>query len=138
MCGRPLLAPCGLSRMRPSGDKCWLTPVRAWSVPAWWWAFYGEMLQRLILFTAAAVVGACASGPGARELSQQCNVKYREEPPSGATPAKPIIEPRPSLVALRDYPQSYACVAISVNERGEVTGAKLLETDSPGLGEYWL
>src|SRR5689334_6850123 len=96
------------------------------------------MVERLIVLASVAIVTACATGPTARELSQQCNVKYREGSPPGVLVAQPITPLRPSVAALRDYPQSYACVAISVNERGEVTEAKLLETDSPGLGEYFL
>lgn len=52
--------------------------------------------------------------------------------------AKPVPELRPSTQALRDYPFSYACVAISVNERGQVTDARLLETNTPQMGEYLL
>jgi hypothetical protein len=54
------------------------------------------------------------------------------------TPAKPISALRPSMSALRDYPSSYACVAVFVNERGEVTDAKVLETNTPQMGDYFL
>jgi hypothetical protein len=96
------------------------------------------MFLRSVLLGAATVVAACVTGPAAHELAQQCNVKYREESPPGATIARPISPLRPSGGALRDYRSSYACVAISVNERGEVTDAKLLETDKPQFGEYFL
>jgi len=45
---------------------------------------------------------------------------------------------RPSVEALRDYPASYACVAVFVNERGQVTDARLLETNTPPMGDYFL
>ena len=96
------------------------------------------MFQRFVLLGTAAMVAACATGPDVRELSQQCSVKYREDSPPGTMVAKPVAELRPSLEMLRNYPQSYACVAISVSERGEVTAAKLLETDKPPLGESLL
>ena len=94
------------------------------------------MFQRLVLL-AAAMVAACATGPNARDLAAQCNAKYQETPP-GVTPAKPSSALRPSIGALRDYPSSYACVAVYVNERGQVTDAKLLENNTQAMGEYFL
>jgi hypothetical protein len=96
------------------------------------------MFQRLIPLAAAAVVTACATGPSARDLATQCASKYREGSPPGVTPAKATSALRPSYGALRDYPSSYACVAVFVNERGEVTDAKLLETNTPQVGDYFL
>lgn len=96
------------------------------------------MFQRLVLLAAAAIATACATGPNARELAAQCNAKYQEASPPGVTPAKPTSALRPSVGALRDYPASYACVAVSVNERGQVTDAKLLETNTPEMGDYFL
>ena len=96
------------------------------------------MFQRLVLVAAAAIPTACATGPNARELAAQCNAKYREASAPGVTPAKPASALRPSVGALREYPGSYACVAVFVNERGQVTDAKLLETNTPQMGEYFL
>lgn len=50
----------------------------------------------------------------------------------------PVSPLRPSVAALRDYRSSYACVAIFVNERGEVTDATVLETNTPQFGDYFL
>src|SRR5882672_576161 len=96
------------------------------------------MFQRLLLLAAAAIATACAIGPNARELAAQCNARYQETSPPGIAPAKPIPALRPSVGALRDYPGSYACVAVFVNEHGQVTDAKLLETNTPQMGDYFL
>ena len=96
------------------------------------------MLQRIFLLAAAGIVTACAAGPNARDLAAQCLAKYKQAPPPGVTTAEPTPPLRPSVQALRDYPFSYACIAVAVNERGQVTDAKLLETNTPQMGDYFL
>ena len=96
------------------------------------------MMLRRILLTASAMVTACATGPNARDLAAQCNTKYRDTSAPGVTIAQPTPPLRPSMGALRDYPGSYACVAVSINGRGQVTDAKLLETNTPAMGDYFL
>jgi hypothetical protein len=94
-------------------------------------------MWRQIVVLSVCVAAGCALGPDIRALAKQCDEKYRVESPPGTVPAKPVPELRLGQ-GMRDYGASYACVAVLVNERGEVTEAKLLETDTPGFGAYFL
>src|SRR5947209_469240 len=94
-------------------------------------------MWRQIVVLSVCVAAGCAVGPDVRALAKQCEEKYRVESPPGTVPAKPMPELRLGP-AMRDYGASYACVAVFVDERGEVIEARLLETDTPGFGQYFL
>ena len=90
---------------------------------------------------ALAVVGTilcgCAAGPGAPDVIRQCNLKYRTAPPSGDTDPKAITPIRLDSGIRRFSSGVYACLAVTVSERGDINGLAVLETNDEGFADYF-
>jgi hypothetical protein len=93
-----------------------------------------------IALSLAALASGCATPPAPAPdigtAAMACDYKYGDKLPPGAIPAKPV--PPIAIPPQREPRSAYACVLIVVGETGQVLDAKLLETDSPAFGAYFL
>lgn len=92
--------------------------------------------MRPIFALIAVTLTACVSGGELTPHYKTCLAKYDVPLPPGATPPTPQA---PIRIAARADPRSaYACVLVTVDETGTVSGGRVLETDSSSFGEYLL
>ena len=100
------------------------------------------MSCRYAFFTAFTLflVAGCAETPPAPASQVQssalaCEGKYGIALAAGATASRPVppLEVGPQPGGRRT---AYACIMVTVNENGEPTDARLLETDYPAFGEH--
>jgi hypothetical protein len=104
------------------------------------------------LALAAALIQGCASTPPSpaentpqsehramevRSAAIACETWYGLALPEGATRAMPV--PSLSVSPQPGGPRAaYACIMVTVNESGEATDGRMLETDDPAFGEYFI
>jgi hypothetical protein len=93
-------------------------------------------MKTALAVAALMLSGSCASAPDVRASSHECEAKYRVELPSGAVEAKPITPTR--IAPQHGRRSAYACVVALIDERGQVTQSRVVETDWPPFGEYFL
>ena len=92
--------------------------------------------MRFAILGLIALATACAETHSVRKSSLDCEARHRVELPAGASGPEPVpaLRPRPS----RNVGTAYACVIVAVDENGRVTDSKLIESDSPEFGQYFL
>ena len=75
--------------------------------------------------------------PDPRVSHRECISKYAVALPEGAIHPKPLAPMRIRPPVRQTY-SAYACVAVTIDEAGVVTDARVVETDSKEFGEYFL
>ena len=96
-----------------------------------------QMPRSVAVLVASVALCGCAVTPGAPEAIRQCNAKYQTDPPSGDVNPKAITPIRLDGGIRKFSSGVYACLRVVVDERGDVSGLTVLESNDAGFADYF-
>jgi hypothetical protein len=95
------------------------------------------MLRSFAPIVASIMLCGCALTADAPEAIHQCNAKYQTDPPSGDVNPKALTPIRLGSEVRKFSSGVYACLRVAVDERGDVSGLTVPESNNDGFADYF-